>query len=809
VHAIKEAWERGEAEPDAWAALQRHPELWDDAGAVQDLAYEEYMLREAAGRPPESEAFCERFGPHGPTLRKMIGVHKFLNPLLYRLTDPDWPEPGLQLGDFKLLRELGRGAFARVFLAVEGQAGGRLVVVKLSAGADDEARTLGPLEHPNIVPLLSARVFAQAGLRAVCMPFAGTATLHHLLRLAFPRPGSPAPRRAGVILEAARSADRPGDPAPAPRRPDPLLAHGSFADGVMHLGAQLADALAFAHERGVCHRDLKPSNVLLGPDGRPLLIDFNLSTAPLVRAKRRGGTLPYMAPEQVRAGLDDDELAPIDARADLFALGVLLYELLTGKHPFGPVPEDLDDEDRFAAVLLQRQRAGFVPLRRLNPGVGAAGARAIERCLAPEPADRPASASALAEELRRYFKPAARARRWAVRNAAALACLAVALLLGPCAATWGLAGRDPAGVRESRRAHAALVEGDYARAVKHLSRAIEADPDRASAWFDRGQARLRWSEGQSGEESAATVEEALADFRQARKLAAETAGPAGEALHRRGRAAYQKGDYPLAEQCYTGALEEDGTRPAVWFDRGRSRVKQAEGATGPDAAAKWTGALDDFNRADQLLGGDGATLACVAYCMSRKDSFRGAVVVYDRAIEAGFPAARLLNNRARCLLQSPQRGNPTERDGAARADLDAALRQQPGLRAAYCNRALLAVQQWMGCSQKEPLAGTAIADLERAIELGPPNGALYELAATTAAAMAAHASLKDWDGWKGRALAYLELATAFGQDPNRLAQNLVLKDLISAEEFAALSRIRATAQTAPLDSLLWADPIED
>jgi tetratricopeptide (TPR) repeat protein len=805
---IEGAWQRGEAEPDAWAALQCHPELRDDEQAVLELVYEEYSLREDAGHPPDSQTFCARFGPHEAAVRTMIGAHKYLSRRTHRLQAPDWPVSGQELGDFTLLRELGRGAFARVFLAVEGGAGRRRVVVKLSADTGDEALTLGPLEHPNIVPLLSARSFAKAGLMAVCMPFAGTATLQHLLVRAFPHRDAPAPRDAALILDAARSAARPGDPALPQRRPDARLVSGSFADGVTHLGAQLADALAHVHEREVCHGDLKPSNVLLSPDGHPLLIDFNLSTAPLVLTRRRGGTVPYMAPEQLRASLDGDDLARLDGRADLFALGVLLYELLTGKHPFGPVPAEVNPED-FAALLLQRQRAGFVPLRRHNPDADPAAARAIERCLAPDPADRPASASALADELRRCFRPAARLRRWAVRHAAALACAAAALLAFSGAAAWGLTVREPVAVRESRRAQAALHQADYARAVQHLSRAIEADPDRPSAWLERGLARLRWSEDQAGDEAGATVEEALADFRQARKLAAETAGPAGEALHLRGRSAFRKGYLVLAEQCYTGALEADRNRPAVWFDRGRSRVKQAEEAIGRDAALKWTAALDDFNEADALRGEDGPTLACIAYCMSRKDSFRAAIEVYDRAIAGGFPAARLLNNRARCLLLAPQKGIPTEYDTAARADLDAALREQPGLRAAYCNRAALVLRQWTGGNQRQPIAGTAIDDLQTAIAQGPPNGELFEAAATAAAATAARSSLQRWDGWKQRALAYLNLAVSYGQDPNRLADHPVLKNLISSEEFAELSRIKSSVKTPPLGSLLWADPIED
>lgn len=808
INPVEAARQRGEAEPDAPATLPRQAERRDDEQAVLDRALEEYWLLLEAGHPPDSVTFSERFGPHKAAVRDMIGAHKYLSRRAHRLETPDWPEAGRQFGDFTLLRELGRGTFARVFLAVENGAGRRPVVVKLSTDTGDEALTLGPLEHPNIVPLLSARGFARAGLMAVCMPFAGTATLQHLLRQAFPHRNAPVPRDAGVILEAARSAVRPGDPALPRRRPDPRLLSGSFADGVTHLGAQLADALAHVHECGVCHRDLKPSNVLLSPDGRPLLIDFNLSTAPLVLAKRRGGTVPYMAPEQLRACLDGDDLARLDGRADLFALGVLLYELLTGTHPFGPVPAEMVPDD-FAALLLRRQRAGFVPLRRRNPGADPAAARAIERCLAPDPGDRPASASALAAELRRCFRPAARLRRWAVGNAAALACAATALLACTGAAAWGLTGRDPAAVRESRRAQVAMQEADYPRAVRHLTRAIEADPAQPSSWLDRGLARLRGSEGQAPDEASASVEEALADFRQARNLAAETAGPAVEALHFRGRSAYAKGHYALAEQCHTGALEADRSRPAVWFDRGRSRVKQAEAAAGRDAALKWVAALEDFNQADALREGDGPTLACIAYCMSRKDNFGAATAAYGRAIEAGFPAARLLNNRARCLLLTPQKGLPTEYDAPARADLDAALRQQPGLRAAYCNRGALVLRQWTGGTRRQPIAGSVIDDLQRAIALGPPNGELFELAATAAAATAAHCSLPEWDGWRQRSLDYLHLAVSHGQDPNRLADHPVLKGLISAEEFAQLPRIRSSVKTPPLSSLLWADPIED
>ncbi len=103
--------------------------------------------------------------------------------------------------------------------------------------------------------------------------------------------------------------------------------------------ARLADGLGHAHERGILHRDLKPANILLADDGQPMLLDFNLSEDLKLRSRAPaafiGGTLPYMAPEQLQAF--QHGTCGGDARSDIFSLGVILYELLTGEHPF-PLP---------------------------------------------------------------------------------------------------------------------------------------------------------------------------------------------------------------------------------------------------------------------------------------------------------------------------------------------------------------------------------------------------------------------------------------------------------------------------------------
>ena len=123
------------------------------------------------------------------------------------------------------------------------------------------------------------------------------------------------------------------------------------------LGAQLADALAFLHRRTIYHRDLKPSNVLLCPDGRPMLLDFNLSADPRAGRERFGGTLPYMSPEQVLATFDPERgAAPVDGLSDLFSLGVILFELLAGRQPFGDVPRGVPSPADCAALLARHEQ---------------------------------------------------------------------------------------------------------------------------------------------------------------------------------------------------------------------------------------------------------------------------------------------------------------------------------------------------------------------------------------------------------------------------------------------------------------------
>jgi Protein kinase domain len=179
----------------------------------------------------------------------------------------------------------------------------------------------------------------------------------------------------------------------------------------LELTEQLAEGLAAVHACGLLHRDLKPDNVLICDDGRPRLVDFGLA-APLASAElsRIAGTLPYMAPEQARGQSEQ-----IDARTDVYGLGAVLYELLTGRPPH----QGATQEERWRAACA----GDVVPPRQLNRRVPRDVNDLCLRCLAKDPTRRFASAAELAGSARRLQ----RWRRWRLPLAAAALLLMLAL----------------------------------------------------------------------------------------------------------------------------------------------------------------------------------------------------------------------------------------------------------------------------------------------------------------------------------------------------------------------------------------------
>ncbi len=499
---------RGSVPLDAGETTDRRPPFSASKSTVE-RAYEEYHRLLEEGAQLDIEAYCARFPSCRSALLRLLQVDLFVgdHPEYVHAERKQvlWPVVGEQRGDLTMLRPLGRGTFARVFLASEASAGGRLVAVKFSVHGDAEARTLGRLSHPHIVPILSARREEPTGLTMVCMPYLGSSTLQDVLDLVWPArsrvptgttEGSAVrPRKAAVILDVLRARAQPEDP-PAPLT-DPRLRTGSFTAGVIHLALQLAEALAFLHAREVCHRDLKPSNILLDPAGKPLLLDFNLSTSATEGFVPRGATLSYAAPEQLHSFLSERAEA-LDERADLFALGVIVYELLTGEHPYGPLPEDLSDRT-LADLLMLRQKSGFRPLRCVCADLERPVAAVLDRCLAVDPAQRPRSAAELSAELKRQFTASRRLRRWLAGRPRTVAATLSLLLAAAVAAGHAWSVAPPYSEREHQRGETAYRAGDYDEAERHFDRALQADPGKPRLRWARGCARLKQSKYQPGD----------------------------------------------------------------------------------------------------------------------------------------------------------------------------------------------------------------------------------------------------------------------------------------------------------------------
>ena len=159
--------------------------------------------------------------------------------------------------------------------------------------------------------------------------------------------------------------------------------------------SQICRGMAAVHDLGVVHRDLKPDNVLLTPDGRIRIVDFGLAAGlnDLGHAEGSVGTHQYMAPETALSAVSE-------ARSDVYSMGIILYEMLTGTYPFETIeaPPDLSAEEGVKWVIQQKAAIDFSPARE-NPTVPVWLDKLVSRCLKHEPLERPASAKRLLEEL--------------------------------------------------------------------------------------------------------------------------------------------------------------------------------------------------------------------------------------------------------------------------------------------------------------------------------------------------------------------------------------------------------------------------
>ncbi|RDI66053.1 serine/threonine-protein kinase [Nocardia pseudobrasiliensis] len=322
---------------------------------------------------------------------------------------------GQCIDDFDLLTGLGSGAFARVFLARQ-RALQRLVAVKISADRGTEPQTLAQLDHDYIVrvfdqrllddPILDSGVdLGSRRLRLLYMQFLPGGTLLGVLRWVR---ATPAAQRSGqLLLDAVDAAmEEKGEIRPTDSSVRAELATLSWPETVAWLGRRLAEALAYADSQGVLHRDVKPANVLLTAEGVPKLADFNISfsrnlegTSPVAYF---GGSLSYMSPEQLEACHPGYRRTPgdLDTRADIYSLGVVLWELLTGAKPFDDTTASEHGDVTTLKEMLAQRCAGVDPaaLQRIPANCPAALRRVLLRCLEPEREKRWADGAELAQQ---------------------------------------------------------------------------------------------------------------------------------------------------------------------------------------------------------------------------------------------------------------------------------------------------------------------------------------------------------------------------------------------------------------------------
>jgi len=344
-----------------------------------------------------------------------------------------------QIGDFEILREIGRGGMGIVYEA-EQTSLGRQVAVKVLPKhvllADEhlkrfqrEAQTAARLQHPNIVPVFGAG--EQDGLYYYVMPLVRGVGLDEIIRRL--QSGNPSTEDVSAVVRSLIAAKFPTEPpAAAAARPGRGEERWRAA---AHVALQAAEALSYAHAQGTLHRDVKPGNLLVDEDGVVLVADFGLARAvDHADASRSGdcvGTLRYMAPEQWQGGAD--------CRSDVYGLGLTLYELLTLRPAFG-------DSDPRRRLPGEPTAAEPVPPVKIDPAIPRDLETIVLTCLAAEPSQRYQTAAALAADLRRLLddrpisarrvRAVERAWRWCRRNRAlAAVSAAAAVLLVAAAAT--------------------------------------------------------------------------------------------------------------------------------------------------------------------------------------------------------------------------------------------------------------------------------------------------------------------------------------------------------------------------------------
>jgi WD40 repeat protein/serine/threonine protein kinase len=403
---------------------------------------DEFTERLKRGEQPDIEDYARRHPEIADLLRQVLAALQVMGPAAGTAVEDSGPEQGSALpgclGDFRIVREVGRGGMGVVYEAEQISLGRRvaLKVLPFAATLDpkhlqrfkNEAQAAAHLQHQHIVPVHF--VGCERGVHFYAMQFVEGQTLAALIgelrRQSKTEVGDQAPAAAGLAGELTSGRWAPirrgsaagpvtGPYAPSPADPGKTTVragassteHSTRAPAyfrtVTGLGVQAAEALEHAHQLGVIHRDIKPANLLVDGRGHLWVTDFGLAQfqqgGGLTLTGDLVGTLRYMSPEQALA-----HRVAIDHRTDVYSLGATLYELLALEPPF----RGTDRQELLRQIAFEEPRAP----RRLNPAMPVELETIVLKALAKNPEERYPTAQELADDLRRFLedKPI-RARR--------------------------------------------------------------------------------------------------------------------------------------------------------------------------------------------------------------------------------------------------------------------------------------------------------------------------------------------------------------------------------------------------------------
>jgi eukaryotic-like serine/threonine-protein kinase len=544
------------------------PETLTQGDAIQPAASLPGVSQDGAVLTPDSERFAlttgQRATPEtlqGPAPDAGLRSPDTIPTLsgLDRLREIDQSPPIPTIPGYEIQCRLGKGGMGVVYkaweIALKRPVALKMILGSYHAQSDDlvrftrEAEAMARLHHPNIVQVY--RVGAQDGVPFFAMEYIDGSSLDQRLN------GTPLAGNAAARLVEA-----------------------------------LAQAAHYAHEHGIIHRDLKPANVLLGEDGSVKLTDFGLAkdlgdAAGPTQSGAVMGTPSYMAPEQAQGKIRD-----ICPATDVYALGAILYETVTGRPPFKAAT--------IAETLLQVLTNDPVPPRRLQPGIPRDLETISLKCLEKNPGRRYASAAALAADLARFLRrepirarpasPVERAWKWARRRPAVAALAVVTVLavcLGVAAVMISLKRRaehlaaDLKHIRETEEARDQvrnlLLEGEDAARRQDWRRARDTAHD-SLAQIDREPALPREWRGRAETilaraEAGLRVREQEIRERQKRDAAAATLA---QFRHHRDDALFH-------------SSQASGLDPAVSRTRTRQAAVKALGLFSPDAASESPG----------------------------------------------------------------------------------------------------------------------------------------------------------------------------------------------------------------------------